>query len=375
MNTSEKTLKSYKGHGVSLLHHWRLHGYELQLRPVRKVLNILRALFEWKTRKAEVKSRPCIVRLNTSAVCNLNCPACLKKESFNLAPGQSREPYLMSLNTFDRVLSGAGANAQRMTFHITGEPMMNPRLFEMIKRAHEQKVVTYFSTNFNLVTRAILPKLFESGLDKIRICLDGFSQETYGKYRVGGSVEKVKQGISMVMEEKRRRGASRPMVQVLVITFNHVKPELEKIKTFCHEQGVDQVLMIPDGCNVDGSHVATIQGKPYAGCFWPWVSMVVDADGSVYTCGESFDGRLPYGNVNKDTIDSIWNNEVYTETRRFLSGKSAKREDLKLPCYDCGEHFGTRGTIHLSEDIPMFSRTPEQLRGRQPLGSPESLER
>jgi radical SAM protein with 4Fe4S-binding SPASM domain len=154
-----------------------------------------------------------------------------------------------------------------------------------------------------------------------------------------------------------------------------VKPELDHIKTFCQKQGVDQILMIPDGCNVDGSHFATIQGKPYTNCFWPWVSMVVDADGSVYTCGEGFDGRLPYGNVNKDSLESIWNNDVYTETRRFLSGKSVRRDGLRLPCYECGEHFGTRGTFQLSDDIPMFSRTPEQLRGLQPLRSPEAAER
>jgi len=354
MKIAERTIKDYKGHGVSLLHHWKTHGYELNLLPICKPLNILHGLYEWKSRKHFLKSRPFLFRLNTSAICNLRCSPCLRKESFNLKPGQSREPYMMSLEIFDKLISQTGSYAQRMTFHITGEPLMNAKLFEMVKKAHECKVFTYFSTNFTLMTPELLPQLFESGLDKIKICFDGFSQEAYGKYRVGGDVEKLKQEIAMTMEEKRRRGTSRPVVEVQIITFFHVQPELPQIKQFCQDHGVDRIVTLPDGCNFDGSHTLTVQGKMYTGCFWPWLNMAVDSDGSVYTCGQGFDDLIPYGNVKTDTIDSIWNNELYTETRRFLSGKSARREDLKLKCYNCPDGFGHQGPVVMSKGKPPY---------------------
>lgn len=359
MTTVERNLKNYRGHGVSLLHHWRTHGYEFPLRPILKPLNLLHCLLEWKTRQAVLKSRPFLVRLDTSAICNLYCTCCRLKESFNLQPGQSREAYLMSLKTFEAVLSQVGSHAQRMTFHITGEPMMNPKLFDMVKMAHDKKIFTYFCTNFNLMSPVLLPRLFESGLDKLRISFDGFSQEAYSIYRVGGDVEKLKKGIAMTMAEKRRRGATRPVVEVQIITFQHVQPELPQIKQFCQEHGVDQILTMPDGCNFDGSHVLCVQGKPYTGCFWPWINIVVNSNGSVFPCGQGFDGRLPYGNVNKDSLATIWNNELFTETRRFLSGQSPRREDLKLGCYNCPDGFGIPGPVVMSKGVPHLFRKPK----------------
>lgn len=356
MKNNEIIINDYRGHGVSLMHHWRIHAYNLRLFPIRKPLNILHSLYEWKTHKTFLKSRPFLIRLNTSAICNLKCPCCRTKESFNLKPGQSREPYLMSLEIFEKVLSQTRSLTQRMSFHITGEPMMNTKLFEMIKMAHKQKIFTYFCTNYNLMTEAHLSQIFESGLDKLRICFDGFSQDAYNKYRVGGNVEKLKQAIAMTMKEKRQRKASRPVVEVQIIRFLHVQPELSQIKQFCDEHGVDRIFSIPDGCNFDGSHKLTVQGKPYTGCFWPWVSMIVDSDGSVYTCGQGFDNMTPFGNVKTDTIDSIWNNELYKETRQFLSGKSNKKEDLNLFCNNCPDGFGYNGPVVMSKGEPYLSQ-------------------
>lgn len=360
MGIKQLTVKNYHHHVVSLLHHWRMHGYELHLRPFHKVLNVIRSICEWKIHRVHVKSRPLIIRLNTSAICNLRCPPCLVKESFHLKPGQSREEYLMTQKTFDKILSEAGPNAQRMTFHITGEAMMNPGLFDMVKKAHEQKIFTYFSTNYNLMTPELLASMFDSGLSKIKIAFDGFSQKTYEKYKVGGDVEKLKKMIILTMEEKRRRKTKYPVVEVQIIMFRHVIPEVDQIKQFCMEQGVDHIMCLPDGCNFDGSHEKAIIGKPLKHCFWPWLHAAVDSNGNVFPCGQIFDGLVPYGNINNESFDSIWNGELYRETRLFLSGKSKKRDDLKLQCYDCPSGFGKQGLWVLLRGTPILFRDQEK---------------
>lgn len=360
MKTKEIALKDYKGHRVSLLRQWKMHAYNIQLFPIRKPLNILHSLYSWKIRKTNLKSHPAVIRLNTSAICNLRCiPCCSTKKSFNLKEGQSREKYLMSTEMFKSVLSQTGHKAQRMTFHITGEPMMNKNLFEMVKMASEQNISTYFSTNYNLMTPELLPKLFDSGLHKIRIGFDGFSQEAYSKYRMGGDVEKLKQAIIMTMNEKKRRKVSYPIVEVQIITFYHVQPEIDQIKNFCREHGVDRIFSLPDGCNFDGSHEKVVEAKPFTSCFWPWLSMVLDSNGDIYSCGQDFEDLIPYGNIKTDSIESIWNNELYHETRKFLSGKSKKRDDLKINCYNCPAKFGQKGKILLSDHEIYLSKMRE----------------
>jgi len=361
MGTKLFILKNYHHHVVSLIHHWRMHSYELPLRSFHKVLNILQNIYEWKTHKIITKSRPFIVRMNTSALCNLRCPPCINKESFKVKPGQSREPFLMSQKTFDKILSETSKHAQRMTFHITGEAMMNPKLFDMVKKAHERNIFTYFSTNYNLMTPELLSRIFDSGLSKVKIAFDGFTQMTYEKYKVGGDVEKLKQMIALTMEEKRRRRSKHPIVEVQIITFHHVKPEIEQIKQFCQEQGVDRIMCIPDGCNFDGSHEMAIIGKPYRQCFWPWLQTAIDSNGNVFPCGQGFEGLIPLGNVNNESFDSIWNGRLYRETRLFLSDKSPKRDDLQLQCYDCPDNFGKHGLQVLERGTPILSQNQEKL--------------
>src|SRR5262249_44850910 len=93
----------------------------------------------------------------------------------------------------------------------------------------------------------------------------------------------------------------------------------------------------PDQMNWDGSNHYEPIKQPYRKCFWPWLSMTVDADGSVYPCGCQFavNGWKPYGNLREQSLEEIWNGERYVETRRFLSGECGKKAGLDLPCYTC----------------------------------------
>ena len=50
---------------------------------------------------------------------------------------------------------------------------------------------------FNLMKEDLVKPLFESRLSWLSICLDGYSQEVYEKYRVLGNVNIVKDGIQI----------------------------------------------------------------------------------------------------------------------------------------------------------------------------------
>jgi radical SAM protein with 4Fe4S-binding SPASM domain len=174
-------------------------------------------------------------------------------------------------------------------------------------------------------------------LDVISVCQDGYSQEAYEKYRVGGDVGCVKAGIAMVMAYKRAHRCDHPALNVYTLTFRHVQPEIDMIKHFCSEQGVDQLQFRPDQFNWDGSSVYRPHRRPYGKCFWPWLTTTIDTDGSVYPCGcrYPFEKWQPYGNLKKQTFEEIWNGVRYVETRQFLTGRTPKRAELNLPCYTC----------------------------------------
>lgn len=68
-----------------------------------------------------------------------------------------------------------------------GEPLLNPEIYRMIKYCEERNILSVTSTNLNKFSRENARDLVESGLDALIIALDGIAEETYSKYRIGGS--------------------------------------------------------------------------------------------------------------------------------------------------------------------------------------------
>jgi radical SAM protein with 4Fe4S-binding SPASM domain len=324
-----RTIRTYVGKGNSLLYflRWTSTGMLRRLTPAR-AWNILLSLVEWKTRRTTVRSRPWAIRIEVSRVCNLKCPSCATA-SRKFAPGETR---LMSLQAFQTVFDNVKKAAYRVTFYVSGEPMTNPRLFEMVRIAHLHNCYTYFSTNFTLMRKDLLEPMFRSGLDRLSACLDGFSQAGFATYRQNGDVERVKEGIRLVQDYKRVHGLTRPILNIFTITFSHVQPEMEQVEHFCREQRVDRLTVRPDQMSFDGSHEFVNPRRAYSKCFWPWVSVTANPDGTVYPCPRR---KQSYGNLLEQGIDEIWNGPMYQKTRRFLSGQIAASEAQDLPCVRC----------------------------------------
>lgn len=84
-------------------------------------------------------------------------------------------------------------------------------------------------------------KLISSGLSRIIISLDGFSQEIYEQYRKGGDVQRVKKGISSLIGARKELHATNPIIVVQTLAFEHNKEEIEKIQKWCRSAGVDKL--------------------------------------------------------------------------------------------------------------------------------------
>ncbi len=72
--------------------------------------------------------------------------------------------------------------------HFQGEPLMYKQLGEMIAFARQNRIYTMFSTNGQLLAQNI-DIIRNARPDRIIVSLDGLSDETYTKYRVGGKVQ------------------------------------------------------------------------------------------------------------------------------------------------------------------------------------------
>lgn len=279
--------------------------------------------------------------------CNLRCPECPSGlRSFSRPTGNLR------MNDFKSVVDQLCSRTLFLTFYFQGEPYINPSFLDMVGYASSRKLYTSTSTNAHFLDDESARRTVESGLDRLIISIDGTDQQTYEAYRVGGNLEKVKEGAANVIRWKKKLGKSSPEVvfQFLVVRPN--QHQVSEINELGREMGADRVVLksaqvynygsgndlIPDidaysryRKEDDGSW--TIKNKLLNQCWRMWSSCVITWDGDVVPCCFDKDARHKLGNAYANDFSFVWRSKPYDDFRKAIL-KSRSEIDI---CTNCTE--------------------------------------
>lgn len=238
-----------------------------------------------------------------------------------------------------------------ITYYFQGEPFLNPAFTEMVKYASEKNIYTATSTNAHYLNDKNSKAVVESGLKRMIISIDGIDQDSYGKYRIGGSLDKVIEGSKNVLKWKKQMKSKTPFVVWQFIVFKHNEDQIPELKALAKEVGVDhlaiktaQLYDFEDKADLlpkdpkysryeikDG--VAKIKNKLLNHCWRMWHSCVVTWDGRVAPCCFDKDASHQLGQVGKSGFRSIWRGKSYNSFRRLVL-KSRTNIDI---CQNCSE--------------------------------------
>ncbi|MHC4758566.1 MAG: SPASM domain-containing protein, partial [Planctomycetota bacterium] len=213
---------------------------------------------------------------------------------------------------------------------------------------------TVSSTNINQFSREDASKLIESGLDALIIALDGITQKTYVKYRTGGDVQKVIENTGILVEERKKLKAEKPFINLRMVISKENEFEIEDIKHFARDVGVDMVSLKAFATKQLGfenlefdKKYAPVQRKyrwyKYLKdfstdrnlrkfrCKFPWTKPTLFADGEILSC--EYDSRYesPFGNINTHSFKKIW----FSEKVKAFRKQFRKDRNQFLFCRDC----------------------------------------
>ncbi len=206
----------------------------LARRPLSLALQILHQALPARWSSWWLRRRPPrFANLEVTTECNLRCPLC----PTHLVPRESR--FLAVEQALDVLNSSAGA-LREVNFHIQGEPLVHPRLFEIVGHFHRRGVKTWIATNGQFIERH-LDALFESGLHGISIDIDGADRQDYEKYRHGGEFDRVVRGVRRLTQEKRSRGSQTPIVKLQAIRFPYNVAREAELRSLLEGLGADDV--------------------------------------------------------------------------------------------------------------------------------------
>ena len=290
---------------------------------------------------------PMSLSIEPTTSCNLRCPEC---------PSGLRS---FTRNTGHTDVHNASAWIHDMAEYLVycnlyfqGEPLLHPQLEGLIDACHGHGIYASTSTNAHHLTAKRAQSLVEAGLNRLIVSIDGATQESYASYRIGGCLDRVLEGTGHILEASRsaRRG-THVVWQFLVVKPN--EHEIPKIQRLAREMGVHELVIKTaqldtprDGHPLLASHREhrrydrdKVSGKwvlrnPLNDeCWRMWQGAVATWDGNVVPCCFDKDASHVMGNLNKESMKSIWHTPAYEDFRRQVT---SNRRGIAM-CTNCSE--------------------------------------
>jgi tungsten cofactor oxidoreducase radical SAM maturase len=308
--------------------------------------------------------------LEVTSHCNLNCAMCIRQTW--------RDPQgSMSTETFQAVLDGLRAfpNLKRVVIGGFGEPLMHPKIIEMVTQLHSLGVGVTITTNGLLLDRSISEALLRAGVDTLVLSLDSMHVQAYQKTVGRKGLNKVLDNIQSVQGLIRDAGWRLPALGLEYVVTRSNWEELYKLPNLAKQVGASFVIvtnLLPHTPQL-AKEILYDRNEPlHLGGGWGiyragWIawgypklprmkwgaarrcrfinesSLVIGWDGCVSPCYALLHSypyyiygrrkevtRYTMGSLKEQSLAAIWNSEEYVLFR-------AKVRDFRFPsCVDCG---------------------------------------
>lgn len=255
----------------------------------------------------------------------------------------------MPFDLFEKIAIEAGAHRTRLWLHFLGEPLLHPRIFDMVelaKRAGAAEVG--FSTNAVLLTPDRFDALFGCGLDRLELSVDADDGAAYTRMRGTDDWAVVRANIQALLADKRRRRVERPIVTLGFLDAGHAPEERARfLREWTPLLGERDFLMAIPAISFGGEIPAPLAERPREPCRWLFQAALVLSNGDVVTCATDYEGERILGNVTRQSLAEVWASESYAVLR--ARHEAGAYDGLGL-CDSCRDwvHSDGRGYVNLS---------------------------
>lgn len=242
----------------------------------------------------------------------------------------------MDFGLFRKIIDEASLFGPRnFSLHMFGEPLLNKRIKDMVEyiKTSGGRHSVFLTTNGYFLDNDMAESLIKNKIDKITFSLFSLRAEKMKDLTGSGNIEKVLGNIeNAVLMNKKMGGGTGIFIRFLLRGEN--KDELEEVKKTARRLGV--FLRVRKTHNYGGviknDYTANTFLKRRYPCYHFWFAPAVTWDGKVVACCSDWNYSAVLGDMNKETLSSIWQSGNLALMRwRHLRGE---QEKMAL-CRDC----------------------------------------
>lgn len=266
---------------------------------------------------------PDVITLWASGKCNFRCKYCIQSSSMQIKKEEKFPANkIMSWDTFLIIMEQIqefGKVLPAVVFCGIGEPLLNPRIADMISYIKQNKIseIVELVTNASLLTEENSLKLIEAGLDLMSVSIQGITSEQYRKI-CGRACE-----VEELVRKLRFFAENKKGCHLHIKTVDAALKNREEYQQFADLFGdiadsifVDHVF--PLFKNVDYSALIQEEVDQYTGerlkkqenfpCALVFNALYIEPEGNVVPCCTS-PVPIRLGSIYEATLKEIWNSE------------------------------------------------------------------
>lgn len=294
---------------------------------------------------------PLFLGVEPTTACNLRCPHCISGLRAFSRPTGTLDPALL-----EKVLAELHPYLWGVLFYFQGEPTLHPHLGRLIRTATQYRLLTSLSTNAHLLTEEKCTEMLLAGLTHIRISIDGMTQESYARYRVGGSLAVVQEGVRRLLALRKAYRSPFPLVELQLIAFRHNYEEVAAFRAWSREVGADaahvktaqllnptpeafQAWIPPQASRYEKAPNSEIRlkGRIPNRCWRLWRAAEITWDGQLLPCCFDKNAEYAFGSLQENNFQSLWHSP---KAERFRKAVFRRRQSVDI-CRNCSEGIQT----------------------------------
>jgi MoaA/NifB/PqqE/SkfB family radical SAM enzyme len=286
---------------------------------------------------------PLSLSIDPASICNFKCGfcACGRANRQNWAP--HRKVGVLEWELFCGIIDGMRFPQQIKALHLykEGEPLLNPRLADMVAYAKLGGVAERvdFTTNAALLMPDKGRELVAAGLDRVNISIEGLDDEGYKRNSgVNFSFETIVENVRSLYECREQLRIFVKIPQEFLGT--HTTNEFyDTFGDMCDEIAVEHLSNCwpefeYDTGDAQASNVNGLDVTPNEICPLLFYHMTVNSDGTASACYVDWNRKLIIGDAKTETLTDIWTGTALATLRRAHLNLC---RDTFSPCANCGE--------------------------------------
>lgn len=277
--------------------------------------------------------------IEITSVCNLACTFC---------PQTKRQSNFIKIDAFTKILDEIKPHTDYIYFHVKGEPLLHPRIDELLDLSHERGFKVNITTNGTLITKnkhKILPKPALRQMNFSLHSFDGHEGSTNKEAYIMNILDFVKEAVATTPllvslrlwnldtdnTTNLERSRNREILEMIEKAFDLDFKIEEKFVRGSGLKIAKQIYLNQDHeFQWPDLKEAEDEGKGFCHALRNQAAILVD--GTVVPCCLDGEGVINLGNINQTPFSDI----VEGERANNLYNGFSRREVVEELCRKCG---------------------------------------